>query len=78
MWTSPPLEITTCLVSRKHRIARAAHLDLVRPAEVGHVDVEGDVVVEAEVELLTGETVPVLLDVGPRYDGHLLPRDGAG
>lgn len=34
--------------------------------------------VESEVELLTREAVTVLLDVGPRYDGHLLARDGAG
>lgn len=53
-------------------------LDLDRPAEVGHVDVEGDVVVESEVELLEGEAVAVLLDVGPGDDGHLLPRDGSG
>lgn len=54
-----------------------AHLDLDGPAEVGHVDVEGDVVVESEIKLLTGETVSVLLDVGPRYDGHFLTRDGS-
>lgn len=34
--------------------------------------------VDPEVKLLTGEAVAVLLDVGPGYDGHLLPRDGAG
>lgn len=34
--------------------------------------------VESEVELLTREAVTVLFDVGPRYDGHLLARDGAG
>lgn len=54
------------------------YLDLDGPGEVGHVDVEGDVVVKPEVELLTGEAVAVLLDVGPRYDGHLLARDGPG
>lgn len=49
----------------------ASNLDLDWPAEVGHIDVEGDVVVKSEVELFTRETVTVLLDVGPRYDGHL-------
>lgn len=34
--------------------------------------------VEPEVELLTGEAVAVLFDVGPGDDGHLLPGDGAG
>lgn len=53
-----------------------SYLDLDGPGEVGHVDVEGDVVVQPEVELLTGEAVAVLLDVGPRYDGHLLAWDG--
>lgn len=51
---------------------RVTDLDLDWPAEVGHVDVEGDVVVESEVELLAGKAVSVLLDVGPGYDGHLL------
>lgn len=53
------------------------HLDLDRPAEVGHVHIEGDVVVKLEVELFAGETVTVLVDVGPRDDGHLLAGDGA-
>lgn len=55
-----------------------SHLDLDGPGEVGHVDVEGDVVVKPEVELLTGEAVSVLLNVGPGYDGHLLAWDGPG
>ena len=55
----------------------SSYLDLDWPAEVGHVHVEGDVVMEPEVELFTGETVSVLFDVGPRYDGHLLTGDGA-
>lgn len=54
------------------------HLDLDWPAEVGHVDIEGDVVVDPEVKLLAGKAVTVLLNVGLGYDGHLLPRDGAG
>lgn len=33
---------------------------------------------DPEVKLLAGEAVTVLLDVGPGYDGHLLPGDGAG
>lgn len=48
-------------------------LDLDWPAEVGHVDIEGDVVVKSEVELFEGEAVTVLLDVGPRDDWHLFP-----
>lgn len=50
---------------------RESNLDLDWPAEVGHVDVEGDVVMKSEVELFAGETVSVLLDVGSRYDRHL-------
>ena len=34
--------------------------------------------VKPEVELLTGEAVPVLPDVGPSDDGHLFTGDGAG
>lgn len=52
-------------------------LDLDWPTEVGHVDIEGDVVVNPEVKLFTGKAVTVLLNVGPGYDRHLLPRDGA-
>lgn len=63
-----PLPLSLCL----------SHLDLDRPAEVGDVHVEGDVVVAAEVELLTGEAVAVLLNVASEDDGHLLTGDGAG
>lgn len=48
------------------------YLDLDWPAEVGHIHVEGDVVVKSEVKLFTQETVTVLFNVHPRYDGHLL------
>ena len=34
--------------------------------------------VKPEVELLTGEAVSVLPDVGPSDDGHLFTGDGAG
>lgn len=54
----------------------ASYLDLDWPAEVGHIDIEGDVVVKSEVKLFTGEAVSVLLDIGPGYDGHLFAWDG--
>lgn len=54
----------------------SSYLNLDGPAEVGHVDVEGDVVMISEVKLFAGETVSVLLDVGSRYDRHLFTRDG--
>lgn len=53
------------------------YLDLDWPAEVGHIHVEGDVVVKSEVKLFTRETVTVLFNVHPRYDGHLLTWDGS-
>ena len=64
----------------KHEVRHPVptHLDLDRPAEVGDIDVEGDVVVVSEVELLTGEAVAVLLDVAPGHDGHLLAGNGPG
>lgn len=53
-------------------LPRASYLDLDWPAEVCHINIEGDIVVKSEVELLTREAVAVLLDVGPGYDRHLL------
>lgn len=52
-------------------LAQASYLDFDWPAEVGHIDVEGDIVVKSEVELLAREAVAVLLNVGPGYDWHL-------
>lgn len=60
------------------RVATSAfYLDLDGPWEVTDVDVKGDVWVAPEGELLTGEAVPVLLDVAFGHDGHLLPGNGS-
>lgn len=53
------------------------YLYLNRPREVADVDVEGDVGIAAEAELFTGETVPVLFNVGLGNDGNFFSRDGA-
>lgn len=47
-----------------------------RPREVADVDVEGDVGIAAEAELLAGEAVPVLLNVGLGHNGNFFSRDG--
>lgn len=47
-----------------------------RPREVADVDVEGDVGIAAEAELLTGEAVPVLFNVGLGHNGDFFSRDG--
>lgn len=46
------------------------------PREVADVDVEGDVGIAAEAELLAGEAVPVLFNVGLGHDGDFFSRDG--
>lgn len=48
-----------------------------RPREVADVDIEGDVGIAAEAELLAGEAVPVLFNVGLGHNGDLFSRDGA-
>lgn len=59
-------------------LPKLPYLNLDWPAEVSHVNVEGDVVVKSEVELLAREAVAVLLNVGPGYDWHLFAWDRPG
>lgn len=64
-------------LSRLHAsLPHIPYLDLDWPAEVCHVNIEGDVVVKAEVEFLTREAVVVLFDAGPCCNWHLFSRDG--
>lgn len=47
-----------------------------RPREVADVDVESDVRIAAEAELLTGEAVSVLFNVGLGHNRDFFSRNG--
>ena len=70
-WSSSGLHSHTHTHTHTHT---EAYLYFNGPGEVADVDVEGDVGVAPEGELLTGEAVSVLLDIGLGDDGDLLSR----